>query len=108
MGLRYCGFALFLVRFYGNFNFQTAVFRFSTTRRFAVCVNFRSRLSVKIWSNIYLRCYDSTGSSHVAYIGLFLTTYTVIGIHRVIFVMEIRTSSIDECNFRICTAVSVF
>ena len=77
-------------------------------RRFAVCVNFRSRLSVKIWSNIYLRCYDSTGSSHVAYIGLFLTTYAVIGIHRVIFVMEIRTSSIDECNFRICTAVSVF
>ena len=41
-------------------------------------------------------------------IGLFLTTYAVIGIHRVIFVMEIRTSSIDECNFRICTAVSVF
>ena len=41
-------------------------------------------------------------------IGLFLTTYAVIGIHRVIFVMEIWTSSIDECNFRICTAVSVF
>ena len=41
-------------------------------------------------------------------IGLFLTTNAVIGIHRVIFVMEIRTSSIDECNFRICTAVSVF
>ena len=41
-------------------------------------------------------------------IGLFLTTYAVIGIHRVIFVMEIWTSSIDECNFRICTAISVF
>ena len=44
----------------------------------------------------------------INFAGLFLTTYAVIGIHRVIFVMEIRTSSIDECNFRICTAVSVF
>ena len=44
----------------------------------------------------------------INFAGLFLTTYAIIGIHRVIFVMEIRTSSIDECNFRICTAVSVF
>ena len=44
----------------------------------------------------------------INFAGLFLTTYAVIRIHRVIFVIEIRTSSIDECNFRICTAVSVF